>query len=78
MSKKRRIYYGDEGDGIKLAGAKWDVAIDAKGRVATKDATLCLLMDIRAELQRLNSFIRCQNAVEIPEILRAIRENTKK
>jgi hypothetical protein len=37
-----------------------------------------LLMDIRDELQRLNSLLACRNFQQIPATLRAIQRNTTK
>lgn len=39
---------------------------------------VAVLYDIRDELQRLNSLLHCQNAIDIPAILRRIEKNTKK
>jgi hypothetical protein len=37
---------------------------------------LAVLMDIRDELKRLNGLLHCQNFIEIPYRLDAIRRNT--
>lgn len=37
-----------------------------------------VLMDIRDELKRLNSHLRCPNFMEIPQTLRKIKTNTTK
>lgn len=39
-------------------------------------ATLCVLMDLRDELKRLNAVFACHNTQEIPDILRRISCNT--
>lgn len=39
---------------------------------------LAVAMDIRDELQKLNSLLHCHNFVVIPDILRTIRRNTTK
>lgn len=41
-------------------------------------ASLAVLMDIRDELQTLNSVFRCRNFQDIPGILRTIRGNTSR
>jgi hypothetical protein len=41
-------------------------------------AQLAVLMDIRDEIQRLNSLLHCNNFTQIPHILRSIRRNTAK
>lgn len=41
-------------------------------------AQIAVLMDIRAELRRLNAIFHCQNFLEVPTILRDIRKQTKK
>jgi hypothetical protein len=41
-------------------------------------ANLGMLMDIRAELKKLNALLACPNFTDIPHILRVIRKNTTK
>lgn len=41
-------------------------------------ALLATLMDVRDELKALNAIFHCHNALEIPDILRSIRQNTRK
>lgn len=60
----------------------WYVA-DEQGRLYSDNYTfgaqyLAVLMDIRAELKKLNSLLHCQNATDIPHILRDIKRNTTK
>jgi hypothetical protein len=46
-------------------------------RLVTWDqVNTALLMDIRDELQQLNSVFACRNAQEIPALLRMIKKNT--
>lgn len=54
----------------RLQPARLDNTVD------NNTATHALLMDVRDELQRLNSLLHCPNFVEIPEILRKISRNT--
>lgn len=49
-----------------------------EGNVSIDHAQLAVLMDIRDELQRLNSLFRCSNFLEVPSVLRQIRANTAK
>lgn len=51
----------------------WNVKPDFDGQYAWAAAQLAVLMDVRAELQKLNSLLHCDNAVAIPRILRDIR-----
>lgn len=40
--------------------------------------TLAVLMDLRDELKKLNNIFHCPNALQIPDLLRAIKKNTTK
>jgi hypothetical protein len=56
----------------------WNVA-NADGDVPTWErVNTAVLMDIRSELQRLNSLLACPNFTAIPRTLLAIRLNTTK
>lgn len=49
------------------------------GGISTwEQAAVFVLMDIRAELQRLNAVFACQNFLDVPKVLRAIKTNTRK
>jgi hypothetical protein len=50
----------------KYASAVWGIAETAEGRVTENQATLCVLMDIRGELQKLNRVLHCTNFLDIP------------
>ena len=56
----------------------WGIKTNDDGTTPTPDAHLATLMDIRDELQRLNSLLHCSNFVEIPRKLDAIKRNTAK
>ncbi len=56
----------------------WTVCGEADKNVSFDGAQLSVLMDIRDELQKLNSLLHCQNFTGIPEVLRQIRLNTHK
>lgn len=57
---------------------QWTVARD-DGTVPTwEHVQVAVLMDIRDELKKLNQLLHCPNAIDIPNILRAIRRNTTK
>lgn len=43
-----------------------------------ESATVAVLMDLRDELKKLNGILSCPNFLEIPQILRSIRANTRK
>ena len=58
------------------ANVNW--SLEKGSSVSWDCAQLAVLMDIRAELQRLNTLLHCGNAVDIPNILRRIDINTKK
>lgn len=46
--------------------------------VTTDNAQLSVLMDLRDELQRLNTLLHCHNFTAIPHTLRSIQKNTTK
>ena len=59
----------------------WSIAEAVNDPRAAKDvheAMLAVLMDIRDELKILNRVFQCSNALEIPDLLRAIKQNTTK
>lgn len=53
-----------------MRGGEWGVSQEA--------AHLCVLMDIRDELQKLNRVFDCPSTREIPKILKTIRANTSR
>lgn len=56
----------------------WLVA-EPDGNVPTCErCCLAVLMDIRDELQRLNTLLSCENFLRIPHDLQQIRRNTAK
>lgn len=57
----------------KHANSIWSINTNADGTVTTDDAHLAVLMDIRVELQRLNSLLHCSNFQAIPHKLDRIR-----
>lgn len=63
------------------ANLDWDVT-KSSGVVSTWEKVIVvLLQDIRHELRvirRNTAVLSCQNAIEIPSILRSIRKNTTK
>lgn len=57
----------------------WNVPTMKDGRIQDWDAVrLSVLMDIRDELRQLNRLLGCQNFIEMPAMLRAIKRNTAK
>lgn len=56
---------------------QWSPA-NTDGTITWERVDTALLMDIRDELQTLNRIFQCQNFLEIPRVLRAIRRNTAK
>lgn len=57
---------------------QWNENPDAKGNFSWNQATVSVLMDIREELQRLNSVLQCDNFLAIPSKLDRIAKNTRK
>lgn len=56
----------------------WHLHTSASGRYEWDHIHASLLMDIRAELQKLNAVFACQNFLDVPNLLRAINKNTRK
>jgi len=50
----------------------WSVRPDANGHYSFDSARLAVLMDIRDELQKLNSLLHCANFTGIPRTLQTI------
>lgn len=60
------------------ANADWKLRTALDGGVYNTDVTHALLMDIRAELRKLNRVLECPNFQDIPHRLTAIEKNTRK
>lgn len=64
----------------KFKNIDWDIPVTSTGNIADWDAvrTSVLmdvrdnLVDVRNELQKLNSLLHCQNFIDIPNILRRV------
>ena len=56
----------------------WNWGIGEGPTYSWDAATLAVLMDLRDELKALNRIVGCDNAIDIPNILRRIDTNTKK
>jgi len=65
-------------DDTRKKNFNWGIKTNGDGSTPTQDAHLATLMDIRDELQRLNSLLHCSNFVAIPRKLDAIKRNTAK
>ena len=61
----------------KRAGENWNVS-HPDGSIQWEQVPIAVLMDIRAELQKLNAVLACQDFVDVPGLLRAIKKNTAK
>lgn len=59
------------------ANSNWPVT-DELGNINLHCATLTVLMDIRAELRKLNGLLGCYNFTGIPGTLKDIKRNTTK
>lgn len=66
--------------GHKHAGIVWNLAEDPKdGHIySPTTAQSAILMDIRDELQKLNSLLSCSRFIGIPTTLNRIAKNTTK
>lgn len=56
----------------------WLVGRDARGNISFEAAHLCVLQDIRDELQTLNHLLGCSRFLGIPLTLDKIERNTRK
>jgi hypothetical protein len=62
----------------EYANREWKLWLDDDNKFSQETVQCAILMDIRAELQRMNNILQCPNFVEIPSILRRVERNTKK
>lgn len=63
---------------VRHKNCGWSVNANDDGKFSFEKVHTILLMDIRDELQTLNTLLGCDNFRQIPEILRGIRMNTAK
>lgn len=63
---------------MRKKDVNWTINQNHDGTTSTENAHLAVLMDIRDELKNLNSIFSCHNFLNIPYVLREIRNNTKK
>lgn len=62
----------------RYKNALWVIRTSSDGTLCHSSAQIAVLMDIRDELQTLNSTLSCPNFLAIPAKLDAIRRNTSK
>ena len=60
----------------KVANETWSIWQDGDGKYNNEQVDHVLLMDIRQSLQALLAIFRCNNAQQIPSLLRQIQTNT--
>lgn len=60
--------------GERLKNNQWTVSKNRNGKYSMEAATLVVLMDVRDELQRLNTLLHCSNFTGIPQTLRTTRQ----
>lgn len=65
-------------DYLTIADRDWQIYQNSGGGYSDNNAVLTILLDIRAELKKLNSLLHCRNFITMPDTLRQIQENTKK
>jgi hypothetical protein len=63
---------------VALAGTVFALLENDDGTMSHEQAQLLILMDIRAELQKLNLRLSCEETLRIPRYLRRIAANTAK
>jgi len=63
----------------RYKNADWNLrGKETDDHVENSVVQIAVLMDLRDELQRLNTLLHCQNFQQIPAKLEAIRRNTTK
>ncbi len=62
----------------RRANENWDAAEKDNRVPSWERVNTIVLMDIRAELQRLNSLLHCQNFINIPRQLEPIAKMAKR
>jgi rRNA maturation endonuclease Nob1 len=60
----------------KTRNLQWSVGDTGNGNMSDQHALLCLMMDIRDELQKLNRVFECKNFLAVPTRLAEISINT--
>lgn len=65
-------------DDTRKKNISWSLRTNANGTTTIEAVQVAVLMDLRDELQKLNTLLNCQNFIDIPAILRTIRRNTTK
>jgi len=63
---------------LDVAGQTWNIKQNDDGTYSIEQATLLVLQDIRAELQKIRSRLDCVETMRIPRYLRRIAANTAK
>lgn len=61
-----------------IRNMEWDIHINDDGTWPSEKVTIALLVDLRAELRRLNTLLHCSNFIDIPHKLERIKRNTTK
>ena len=62
----------------KQANAQWDLWESDDNLYSPDQVLLAVMMDIRAEIRRLNSVLQCPNFISVPSKLDQIARNTKR
>lgn len=70
----RRVIMADQ----RFKNSEWKLGTNSDGTVPISHCQTAVLMDIRDELQRLNSLLRCYRFIGIPNQLEKIVRNTAK
>jgi hypothetical protein len=60
----------------RVANKDWSILVSPVGGTEYDGAQLAVLMDIRAELRKLNYLLHCENFTGIPRVLAGIKSNT--
>jgi hypothetical protein len=62
----------------RLKNIDWQPGNNSAQADSWERVQIAILLDLRDELQKLNTLLHCHNAVDIPNILRRIDTNTHK
>lgn len=62
----------------KFKNLQWNIKEITPNSISQHHSLMCLMMDIRGELQRLNQLLHCKNFQEIPKTLKKIAAKKRK
>ena len=61
---------------VRPENSDWKVWQEDDGKYSTESVNRCILLDIRAALNRLVHILDCPNFMDVPKTLRRVAKNT--